>query len=53
MVFKIYYTIDNFEDYVFIRGDNIKDIRKKIKRFFKLRGTTAKKTNAWSETIEN
>ena len=51
MKLKIHYTIDDFEDFLILEGDNIEEIRDKLPEGMDKRGLDQFKNDMWSEEI--
>lgn len=51
MKFKIHFTIEDFEDYLIVEGNTIKECREKTKIETDKRGLQEEKNNLWSEQI--
>lgn len=51
MTFRVHFTIDGFDDYIDIEGDDIEEIREKAKIEEEKRGLDIDKNNLWSEEL--
>lgn len=51
MKFKVHYSLEEYDDFFIIEGDELEEIKEKVFKELFVRGVDTEKNNVWSEEL--